>query len=251
MDRLAKVLEHLPEMLRRDAAGEPPLFPPEDPLQYARFVIPGVPGKPWHDAADFAWTAAFAEAHAAIRAELEAFLTQQQVTFRNYVGPILHEQADAGEWHVLYLDYRGRRWDEHCAMFPRLMKLVDAVPRRAGTVFISRLTPGTHIPKHCGATNTQLTCHFGIVVPDGVEMRVARETRKQPEGRCVIFDDSFEHEVWNHSASVRYNVFIQFWHPDLSDHEVAAIQKLEELPQIQRVIEQYREGASALARVRN
>jgi aspartyl/asparaginyl beta-hydroxylase (cupin superfamily) len=251
MDRLAKVLEHLPEMLRRDAAGEPPLFPPDDPLQYARFVIPGVPGKPWHDAADFAWTAAFEAQHAAIQAELDAFLAQQQITFRNYIGPILHEQADAGEWHVLYLDYRGHRWDEHCAMFPRLMKLVDAIPRRSGTVFISRLTPGTHIPKHCGATNTQLTCHFGIVVPDGVEMRVAREIRKQQAGRCVIFDDSFEHEVWNHSASVRYNVFVQFWHPDLSDAEIAAIQKLEELPQIQRVIEQYREGASALARVRN
>ena len=251
MDRLAKVLEHLPEMLRRDAAGEPPLFPPEDPLQYARFVLPGVPGKPWHDAADFAWTAAFAEQHAEIRGELEAFLAQQAVTFRNYVGPILHEQADAGEWHVLYLDYRGQLWDEHCAMFPKLMKLVDTIPRRSGTVFISRLTPGTHIPKHCGATNTQLTCHFGIVVPDGVEVRVAREIRTQKAGECVIFDDSFEHEVWNRSASVRYNVFAQFWHPDLSDAEVAAIQKIEELPQIRNVIEQYREGASALARVRN
>ena len=251
MNRLTKLLQNLPELLRRDAAGEPSLWPPKDPLQYARFLIPDLASKPWYEPAEFPWTQRFADAHPQIRAELEAFLAQRAVTFRNYIGPILHEVADAGEWHVLYLDYRGRRWDEHCAMFPRLMKLVDTVPRRAGTVFISRLTPGTHIPKHCGATNTQLTCHFGIVVPDGVEMRVARETRKQPEGRCVIFDDSFEHEVWNHAASVRYNVFLQFWHPDLSDQEIAAIQKLEELPQIQRVIEQYREGASALARVRN
>ena len=229
MNRVAQLLPHLPEMLRRDAAGEPPLFPPADPLQYARFVIPGVPGQPWHDPAQFAWTAAFAAAHA----------------------EILGEKADAGDWHVLYLEYRGQRWDEHCREFPRLMALVDAIPRRAGTVFISRLTPGTHIPRHCGSTNTQLTCHFGIVVPDRVELRVARETRAQPEGRCIVFDDSFEHEVWNHSAAVRYNVFMQFWHPDLSDEEIAAIQRLEELPHIQHVIEQYREGASALAPVRN
>jgi aspartate beta-hydroxylase len=252
MNRVAQLLPHLPEMLRRDAAGEPPLFPPADPLQYARFVIPGLTGKPWHDAAGFAWAAGFAEHHAAIRGELERFLAQQRVTFRNYIGPILHEQADAGEWHVLYLEYRGQRWDEHCREFPQLMALVDAIPRRSGTVFVSRLTPGAHIPKHCGSTNTQLTCHFGIVVPDdGVELRVARETRRQPEGRCIVFDDSFEHEVWNRSDRDRYNVFMQVWHPDLSDDEIAGIQQLEQLPQIQSVITRYREGASALQPVQN
>jgi aspartate beta-hydroxylase len=251
MNRVTKLLEHLPELLRRDAAGEPPLFPPDDPLQYARFLIPDLHGKPWHDADAFAFTAGFAEAHAAIAAELDAFIAQQAVTFRNYVGPILHERADSGAWHVLYLDYRGHRWPEHCARFPTLMRLVDTVPRRSGTVFVSRLVPGTHIPKHCGATNAQLTCHFGIRVPRGVELRVAREIREQPEGRCMVFDDSFEHEVWNRSNDVRYNVFMQFWHPDLSDDEIAGIQRLEQLPHIQRVIAQYLEGASALARVAN
>jgi aspartate beta-hydroxylase len=251
MNRVTKLLDHLPELLRRDAAGEPPLFPPADPLQYARFLIPDLDGRPWHDASAFPWTRAFEDNHAAIRDELDAFLAQQRVTFRNYVGPILHEQADRGEWHVLYLDYRGHRWDEHRRMFPRLIELVDAVPRRSGTVFLSRLTPGAHIPKHCGSTNSQLTCHFGIVVPDGVELRVARELRRQPEGRCIVFDDSFEHEVWNRADRARYNVFMQVWHPDLSDEEIAGIQQLEQLPQIQRVIAQYLEGASALAPVPN
>jgi aspartate beta-hydroxylase len=250
-NRVIEMMQHLPEMLRRDAAGEAPLFPPLDPLQYARFLVPGIDSVPWHDPAQFPWAARFEEAYDEVRTELETFLAQQRVTFRNYVGPILHEQADAGEWHVLYLDYRGNRWDEHCSQFPRLMRLVDGVPRRSGTVFISRLTPGAHIPKHCGATNTQLTCHFGIVVPDHVELRVAREVRRQPQGRCIVFDDSFEHEVWNRSDSVRYNVFMQFWHPQLSDEEVAGIQQLERLPQIQNVISKYLEGASALAPVRN
>jgi aspartyl/asparaginyl beta-hydroxylase (cupin superfamily) len=251
MNRVTKLVEHLPEILRRDGAGEPPLFPPADPLQYARFVIPGIPAKPWYDAADFSWTAGFEANHAAIRDELTAFLAQQRVTFRNYIGPIAHEKADAGEWHVLYLHYRDHVWSEHREMFPELVKHVDAIPRRCGTVFISRLTPGAHIPMHCGATNTQLTCHFGIVVPDRVELRVAREVRRQEAGHCVVFDDSFEHEVWNRSDSVRYNVFMQFWHPDLSDEEVAAVQRIEQLPHIDRLINQYLEGASALAQVRN
>src|SRR5438046_2589336 len=170
-----KLNEHLPEVLARDQRGEPPLFPPADPLQYPRFYLPGLDARPWHDPGAFPWAARFEAAYDDVRAELAAFLAQQEVTFRNYVGPILHERADAGEWHVLYLDYRGHRLAENCRMFPRLMELVSAVPRRCGTVFVSRLMPGTHIPAHCGATNTQLTCHFGLVVPDGVELRVARE----------------------------------------------------------------------------
>ena len=81
-------------------------------------------------------------------------------------------------------------------------------------------------------------------------MRVGRETRGQAEGRCTIFDDSFEHEVWNRADSNRYNVFMQFWHPELSDEEITGIQQLEKLPQIQNVITQYLEGASALPRPR-
>jgi aspartyl/asparaginyl beta-hydroxylase (cupin superfamily) len=251
MNRVAKLLQHLPELLRRDAAGEPPLFLPHDPLQYARFLIPDLESMPWYETSAFPWTRAFEDNHAAIRAELDRFLAQQQVTFRNYVGPILHEQADRGAWHVLYFNYRDHRWDAHRRMFPTLIELVERIPRRSGTVFVSRLTPGAHIPKHCGATNSQLTCHFGIVVPDGVDLRVAREVRRQTEGRCIVFDDSFEHEVWNRSEHVRYNVFMQFWHPDLSDDEIAGIRQLEQLPQIQRVISQYLEGASALAPVPN
>lgn len=251
MSRVTKLLDNLPEMLRRDAMGEPPLFPPADPLQYARFLVPDLPAQPWYDAARFAWTERFAQRHAVILDELRAFLGQQEVTFRNYVGPLTGDGADAGEWHVLYLDYRGHRWDQHAARFPRMMELVDAIPRRSGTVFISRLTPGTHIPAHAGASNIQLTCHFGIVVPDGVEMRVARETRPQRAGVCTVFDDSFEHEVWNRSDQNRYNLFIQFWHPDLSDEEIAGIQKLEQLPYLQEVVKKYLVGADALVPVRN
>src|SRR5262245_35630982 len=106
MNRVMQLLEHLPEVLRRDAAGEPPLFPSEEPLQRPRFYLPGLPARPFHPADALPFARRFQEAHAVLLAELRAFLAQQAVTFKNYVGPILHEQADAGEWHVLYLDYR-------------------------------------------------------------------------------------------------------------------------------------------------
>ena len=251
VNRVTKLLEHLPEIMQRDANREPPLFPASDPLQYPRFLLPDLPSQPWHEAEAYPWLRGFETNHAALRRELDTFVNQQETTFRNYIGPLNGDRVDAGDWHILYLDYRGRRWVDHCKHFPRLMTLVDAVPRQAGTVFVSRLTPGTHIPPHCGSTNAQLTAHFGLVVPAGVEMRVGRETRAQVEGRALVFDDSLEHEVWNRSDQCRYNVFIQFWHPSLSNDEIEAIRGIESHPHLQAVISKYLVGASALEPVRN
>jgi aspartate beta-hydroxylase len=40
-----------------------------------------------------------------------------------------------------------------------------------------------------------LRCHLGLVVPPGVRIRVGDEVREWTAGECLIFDDSFEHEV--------------------------------------------------------
>jgi aspartate beta-hydroxylase len=41
----------------------------------------------------------------------------------------------------------------------------------------------------------RLTVHLGLRVPRGCSLRVAEETRAWEEGKCLVFDDSFEHEV--------------------------------------------------------
>ena len=39
--------------------------------------------------------------------------------------------------------------------------------------------------------------------------------REWAEGRCLIFDDSFEHEVWHEGDSDRVVLICDLWHPDL------------------------------------
>ena len=39
------------------------------------------------------------------------------------------------------------------------------------------------------------------------------------EGKVLIFDDSFEHEVWQDSDSYRLIFIIDVWHPELSQHQ--------------------------------
>lgn len=78
------------------------------------------------------------------------------------------------------------------------------------------LAPRTHIRRHCGPTNARLRLHLGLVVPDGCSIRVGDEVRTWVEGRCLLFDDSFEHEVRNDTDRARVVLLLRFFHPDLA-----------------------------------
>jgi aspartate beta-hydroxylase len=79
----------------------------------------------------------------------------------------------------------------------------------------------THIAAHRGPTNLRLRCHLGIVVPEGdCGIRVGDELGRWQAGRCIVFDDHFNHEAWNHTAAERIVLIVDLWHPDLSADEV-------------------------------
>lgn len=40
--------------------------------------------------------------------------------------------------------------------------------------------------------------------------------REWEEGKVLIFDDSFEHEVWQEADSYRLIFIVDVWHPGLS-----------------------------------
>jgi aspartyl/asparaginyl beta-hydroxylase (cupin superfamily) len=150
-------------------------------------------GKPWHDPGDFAWTARLEAAHEAIRGELREV---QALGFLRH-----HEQGldERGSWTTYRLFAAGRKLEDQCRRCPETTRIVESIPDvcATGLVYFSVLSPGTHLAAHCGPTNTRLRCHLGLVVPSGSRIRVGEDTRAWEEGRCIVFDDSFEHEAWN------------------------------------------------------
>ena len=42
----------------------------------------------------------------------------------------------------------------------------------------------------------------------------------------MIFDDSFEHEVWNEGNSSRLVLIVDIWHPDLTAEQKDTFTKL-------------------------
>jgi beta-hydroxylase len=59
-----------------------------------------------------------------------------------------------------------------------------------------------------------LRCHLALVVPEGdVGLRAGGQTRRWLPGRCLVFDDTIEHEAWNHGATDRVVLIVTFARP--------------------------------------
>jgi hypothetical protein len=187
-------------------------------------TYPDLPSEPWLDPEDFPLAAYLESHHATIREEI---LSLSPSSF--------HREAErirrSGDWDVAFFYERGRRRHEVCEACPvttRGLEAHGAIRTLAGLAYASRMRPGTHIQPHRGPTNLRVRCHFGIVVPGGdCAIRVGEETRRWEEGRCLVFDDRFEHEAWNHTAEDRIVLIVDLWHPGLSSIEISLLEGLQ------------------------
>ena len=128
------------------------------------------------------------------------------------------------DWSALYLWKNGEAVAENESRCPRTMAALKGVPLaqvpgRSPSILFSMLRPGAHIPAHTGFVNTRLICHLPLIVPDGCTFRVGNETRAWVEGQAWVFDDTIEHEAWNHSDQLRVILIFDTWHPMLDEAE--------------------------------
>lgn len=217
----ASALERFEEALMIAVGVKP--RPPLPHLQDPSFYFPGLTAKPWHDPAGREVTSLLEGAWTDVRDELLTVLEQRK-GFQPFREDGNQERDD---WNIVYLKGDSRRVAENRAMFPRTSRLVDAIPRAgAGAMaMLSAVQPGGHIAAHNGPMNLRLTVHLGLVIPPACRFRVGAETRTWQEGRCLLFDESFEHEVWNESDRTRFVLLADMWHPDLTDVEISLLEQ--------------------------
>jgi len=61
-----------------------------------------------------------------------------------------------------------------------------------------------------------LRLHLGLIVPEPrnqVRIRVDDQIAYWEEGKCTLFDDSYNHEVWNDTDHWRVVLFVDFVRP--------------------------------------
>ncbi|XP_069931173.1 aspartyl/asparaginyl beta-hydroxylase isoform X10 [Oryctolagus cuniculus] len=131
---------------------------------------------------------------------------------------------EKGDWSQFTLWQQGRKNENACKGAPKTCTLLEKFPEttgcRRGQIKYSIMHPGTHVWPHTGPTNCRLRMHLGLVIPkEGCKIRCANETKTWEEGKVFIFDDSFEHEVWQDASSFRLIFIVDVWHPELTPHQ--------------------------------
>jgi beta-hydroxylase len=125
------------------------------------------------------------------------------------------EITNDDRWKTLFLYGYGFKTELGTELCPRTTRLVEAVPGMVTAMF-SILSPGKHIPAHRGPYKGLLRHHLGLIVPTDQEacrIRVGDEIRHWEEGRSMVFDDTFEHEVWNDTDELRAVLFLDVMRP--------------------------------------
>ena len=110
------------------------------------------------------------------------------------------------------------------------MCLLEDIP--FGYAFFSTLHPKSSIQAHVSPMNFRWRIHLPLEVPDRAAephptlpqrpqcgIRVGTHVQTWTNGRALVLDDSYDHEVWNHTEQKRVVLLLDLWHPDISIQE--------------------------------
>lgn len=174
-----------------------------------------VPNDPVLDVREFAWTAILRDNWHVIRDEaVRVALQGEAAPSLATISPDHRSIAEINKWRSFFLWGYGFPITDNLERCPQTAKIVEQIPG-LNSAFFSILAPGTHIPDHRGVTKGLITCHLGLIVPrDGdVRMRVDTRIVRWAEGETLVFDDTYQHEVWNDTAGTRVVLLVQFERP--------------------------------------
>lgn len=174
-----------------------------------------VSNEPVLDPDDFSFAAELSANWQAIRDEAMAVAHDPDaVPALDEISPDHSGIAPAGKWRSFFLHGYGYPVEANLARCPSTAAVIARIPD-LNSAFFSILKPGTHIPDHRGVTKGLITCHLGLIVPKqgDCRMRVHDSIVRWREGECLVFDDTYRHEVWNDSDETRVILLIQVKRP--------------------------------------
>jgi ornithine lipid ester-linked acyl 2-hydroxylase len=172
--------------------------------------------QPVFDAAQFPFLKAFEDNWQAIRAELEDVLKDRKsLPAFHEISPDQKKISRDDRWKTFIFWGFGTPSEVNCKRCPRTAQLLATVPGLQ-TAWFSILAPGYHIRPHRGVTKGVVRVHLGLIVPeqrDRCVMRVDDQWLTWQEGKCLVFDDTYEHEVSNDTEEERVVLLFDFDRP--------------------------------------
>lgn len=126
----------------------------------------------------------------------------------------LHE----GKWSWNSYILKGKRQTPFAVNCPSTVDILEGIPGlMTGTpfsfAFFSTLAGDAKIAPHYGSCNLRLRVHLPLVVPEGdCGMEVGGEIVKWKVGEPIIFDDCYQHAVWNKTKEDRVILLFDIWY---------------------------------------
>ncbi len=201
----------------------------------------------------FDWVPELEENWTAIRDEADQVLGDTSALLPvRLISPDHGEIATDDRWKSFVLWGYGLREEENCARCPKTARLLDRVPGLLSAL-ISVLDPHSHIPRHTGPTKAIVTGHLGLRIPSQPErchMEIADTDHVWQEGRMILFDDMFEHEVWNDTDERRVVLLLHIKRPVrfpgslVRDAFIGAVRRSPFIQDARRNIETWRRSAT-------
>ena len=118
------------------------------------------------------------------------------------------------DWKVFMLYAMGLKPASNRAQCPETCALIDRIPN-LWQAFFSILDPCKSIPPHEGPYKGYLRFHLGLKIPEKnpPTIRVKDRYHTWRVGEGVLFDDSWEHEVFNESEDIRAILIVDVMRP--------------------------------------
>jgi aspartate beta-hydroxylase len=171
--------------------------------------------------ANFPNAAKFAAAWEAIRDEAIAVRVEKVPRFHD----IMPEQADISasdgrDWRMLIVKAYGVPVAENIAKCPTLARLLAECPE-VKSATVSFLAPRKHIPRHRGPFRGIMRFHLGLQIPKepggrpATIMMIDDHEYRITDGECLLWDDTYPHEVMNNADEVRIALLLDVWRPGM------------------------------------
>lgn len=169
----------------------------------------------FHDASAFAFVPMLEAAFPAVLAELRALDPGAFVESPDSLTTAAGGYDERGwRWYALFGGDDAFADDAFAAAnrarCPATARACASVPGLVNAGF-SSFAAGTHLYPHRGEIQGVLRCHLPLLVPAGdVGLRIGERVHRWQPGRCVVFDDTFEHDAWNRGDGERVVLLVTF-----------------------------------------
>jgi len=168
------------------------------------------------ETSDFPWVASVEADYEKILAELKGlFHGGRNIHDFSKLSPEQQRIVQPEKWKSYIFIAYGNFLQKNCNQCPVTFSALRKIQGLHSAMF-SVFEPNTHLLPHRGPYNGLLRYHLALMVPAENKLcgiKINGKTYHWQQGRSLIFDDTYEHEAWNHSGEKRVVLFVDFERP--------------------------------------